>query len=116
MTGRQYRPENLHDPDVMNALAALDSEFPGALYDRSLRKFVSQKHSAGRRKKWLITAAAKFVCFAGCCCWFTAGTFPLDLLDYLTIAAAAAVFAVLPSFEYATKLKEKVVKGQGGCG
>jgi hypothetical protein len=98
------------DPDLREAGNALDSEFPGAVYDASLVHFIAQKKKARRFKKRLLTVLVKFFCFAGAAFWLTDGIFPLSFLEYLTVAAGAAVFAVVPL----NGIVEEAVKGRVG--
>jgi hypothetical protein len=97
------------DPrDLDEARTALDSEFPGAVYDDSLTRFLARRKKTGRFKKRFLVFTAKFVCFAGLSFCLVSGGFPLSFLDGLTVVAGAAVFALLPLMEYA----KRSVKGQ----
>jgi hypothetical protein len=88
--------KNQLDPDISEAQKILDAEFPGAEYDESVLRFISQKKTARRFKKRAAIFSAKFIGFAGLSFWIVSDTFPLSFADYLTIAAGAAVFAFLP--------------------
>jgi hypothetical protein len=101
-------PIKADDPDIREARSALDSEFPGAVYDDSLVHFIAGEEKAKLFKKRVLPVLVKFSLFAGSALWLTAGVFPLSLWDSLTVVAGAIVFALLPL----KKNFEEAVKGQ----
>jgi hypothetical protein len=101
---RRRRIEKQPDPDIIEAQKLVDSEFPGAEYDDSIREFIEKKKHTKLFKKFIAVFLVKFIMFAGFVFWLTAGSFSRSILDYATIALGGVIFAVIPVKEFARSL------------